>query len=474
MKSIAGNKAEHSEQTYRIIELGGRPGQNEWRDGRIEHSHADWDVSRVGTIDGEMIAAYGIFDISMRIGSVTVRVGGNNWGACHPDYRDREKEIFDQLIPDSLAAMRARGYDMAANFFEAEDRGGPGHVFGWREYVWTIAANELPSENPNFELIECSSDYKKELGDLYNRCAEGLTGTAVRPTFLRNKHPGHFTTWYWTDDAGVPIGYVSGSDGAWVTLDPSLEEDLNQIELSDRLQEAIEKNRFGPVSDQTLCIPVEKNQWWIIDPVPVDEWLGGGGQRIRMAVWKSDNGIHLRPNLNPQFRVDEVAGDPDQILKVLGKIVRESGHRKVVFDRLHYKSPIASRLRTMIETSISVGWPNYNLCILNLRSVFEKLAPELSQRLSDSLLKNWRGNLVVSNGEEEIMLAIDETDVEVVPVGKTEHSIVGGPEIAQLIVGTDTPDEVVKINGIELTGDARQLTQVLFPIQYPQMENQAM
>jgi len=33
---------------------------------------------------------------------------------------------------------------------------------------------------------------------------------------------------------------------------------------------------------------------------------------------------------------------------------------------------------------------------------------------------------------------------------------------------------VVAINGIELTGDADSLVQTLFPIQYPQMENQAM
>ena len=155
MKSIAGNKETHSEQTYQLHEIQGRPAQKMWRDGRIEHSHADWGVSRVGTVNGEMIAVYGIFDISMRIGSAVLRVGGNNWGTSHPDYEDREDEIRDRLAADSFVAMRAQGYDMAANFFEAEDRGGPGHVFGWREYVWTIEADELPSEGPDFGLLEC-------------------------------------------------------------------------------------------------------------------------------------------------------------------------------------------------------------------------------------------------------------------------------------------------------------------------------
>jgi len=468
MQIIAGDKGQHSEQTYQFLERR-EDGtvQNEWREGRIEHSHTDWNVSRVGTVDGAVVAVYGIFDISMRIGSARIRAGGNNWWAIHPDYRDREEEMRHRLAMESFDAMRRQGYDMVA-MFENEAPTGYGYTFGWREYVWTVETDELPSEEPDFELIECPSDHRRDLGDLYNQYAEGLTGTAVRPTFLRNKHPGNFTTWYWTDAHGKPIGYVSGSHGAWLTIDLALEGDLDQLKLTNRLKEELEKNRFGPVSAETLCIPVEKNQWWIIDPIPAD------GRKVRMVVWKNEEGIHLRPGLDPQFRVDEVAGDSDQTLKVLGKIARESGHQKVVFDRLHYRSSIAKRLRAMAHTHISVGAPNYYLRVLNLKSVIEKLAPELSRRLTGSLLEDWQGDLLISNGEEEIMLAIDKTDVEVVPVGKTEHSIVGGPEIVQLIVGSDTPDEVVEINDIRLTGAAKHLVDILFPIQYPQMENQAM
>jgi len=72
------------------------------------------------------------------------------------------------------------------------------------------------------------------------------------------------------------------------------------------------------------------------------------------------------------------------------------------------------------------------------------------------------------------MLAIDGSAVTVMRPGRTPHSIVGGPEIVQLIVGSETPEEVVEMGNIKLTGHARHLIQVLFPIQYPQMENQAM
>ncbi|NKB72120.1 MAG: sigma-70 family RNA polymerase sigma factor [Candidatus Latescibacteria bacterium] len=474
MQSIAGDKDRHSEPMYRIMESDPNGTiQREWRAGRVEHSHTDWAVSRIGTAAGQLIAAYGIFDISMRIGAATVRVGGNNWNTIHPEYEDQADEIFRRLAADSFAAMRAQGYDMAANF-ESADWAGQRHSFGWHEYVWTVATADLPAQEPGLQLSQCPSDYRKDLGDLYNRYASGLTGTAVRPTFLRNKHPDNFTTWYWTDGQGAPSGYISGNQGAWLTLDLALAADLGRLQLSGRLRTAIEDNGFGPVSDQTLCIPVDDNQWWIIDPAGDGDWRVERGGKARMVVWVNGDGVHLRPRLEPEFRVDEAAGEPGQVLQVLGKLARESGHGKVVFDRLHYQSPLARHLRAMGTARISLQTPNYYLRILNLQAVFEKLAPELSRRLDSSLLADWRGDLLIGDGEEEIMLAIDRTKVEVVAAGQTKHAITGGAEMVQLIVGTDTPEEVVATNDIALQGDAQHLVGVLFPIQYPQMENQAM
>lgn len=129
MQIIAGSKEDHSEATYDILENSGRPGQFQWREGRIEHSHVDWSVSRVGTVDGEVVAAYGVFDMSMRIGSSTVRVGGNNWNAIHPDHEGREQEIFRQLEADSFDAMRGAGYDMAAQLRDGDALGHPSHLW---------------------------------------------------------------------------------------------------------------------------------------------------------------------------------------------------------------------------------------------------------------------------------------------------------------------------------------------------------
>ena len=111
--------------------------------------------------------------------------------------------------------------------------------------------------------------------------------------------------------------------------------------------------------------------------------------------------------------------------------------------------------------------------IINLGSLLESLAPELSRRLRESHLADWTGRVVVSNGEEGATLAIDRSEVAVQAGGDSEHTIRGSREIARLIVGSENPSEL-ELDGLVLTGDASRLVRVLFPAQSPQMENQAL
>lgn len=47
-------------------------------------------------------------------------------------------------------------------------------------------------------------------------------------------------------------------------------------------------------------------------------------------------------------------------------------------------------------------------------------------------------------------------------------------EIAQFLVGTEESSEVAEMNGAELSGEAGKLIGVLFSMQHPQMEHQAL
>jgi hypothetical protein len=51
----------------------------------------------------------------------------------------------------------------------------------------------------------------------------------------------------------------------------------------------------------------------------------------------------------------------------------------------------------------------------------------------------WKGHLLISTGDEEIVLSIKGSEVRVVDAGETTHVICGGQDIVQLILGTDTP-----------------------------------
>ncbi|MCE7988491.1 MAG: hypothetical protein DYG89_45620 [Caldilinea sp. CFX5] len=74
----------------------------------------------------------------------------------------------------------------------------------------------------------------------------------------------------------------------------------------------------------------------------------------------------------------------------------------------------------------------------------------------------------------EVMLDSSAGQVTVAPVVTTPHFVRGGQALAQLILGAEAADEVVEMAGITLGGDAEQLLPFLFPMQYPQMDNQAL
>jgi hypothetical protein len=109
--------------------------------------------------------------------------------------------------------------------------------------------------------------------------------------------------------------------------------------------------------------------------------------------------------------------------------------------------------------------------IVNLVSLLEKLAPELERRLARSRLAGWRGELLVIGDDQQATLMIDGGHVRVIAPRETSHVLRAGPALAQLVVGTDAPDELVATASIELAGDASLLLPALFPAQNPQMSN---
>ena len=93
----------------------------------------------------------------------------------------------------------------------------------------------------------------------------------------------------------------------------------------------------------------------------------------------------------------------------------------------------------------------------------------LSARLRASWLAGWSGKLLIADSRESATLDILRSRVSVLPASPTPHAIRGGDEIAQLLIGTDEPEEVIDAGRTRLSGDARKLAPVLFPNQHPNL-----
>jgi len=191
-------------------------------------------------------------------------------------------------------------------------------------------------------------------------------------------------------------------------------------------------------------------------------WTGAGGRT---------SGYVAVAHREPALHCFETAGDVEQTLRVIAMLARRRSCTEVRFSSPHYDGPLARRLRRgtcRTET-------RYRRCggamihTVHLASTLSKMSGELSRRLRNSPLAPWRGNLLIADAREQVLLVIDRSRVHVAAVRKTKHAIRGGEEIAQLLIGSDEPEEIVEASGTRLSGDAHALIRVLFPNQHPQL-----
>jgi hypothetical protein len=165
----------------------------------------------------------------------------------------------------------------------------------------------------------------------------------------------------------------------------------------------------------------------------------------------------------------EACGDPEQILRAAAALARKWSCHKVHFEPLPYRGPLARRIRRgtcRVDSRYThSGGPMVR--IVRLPGALAKMAAELSRRLRRSHLAGWRGRLLIADAETKAVLTIGPSGVRLAGNGTSRHAIRGGHEIAQLLLGTDEPEEIVEAAGMRLSGDARKLLPVLFCNQHP-------
>jgi hypothetical protein len=156
-------------------------------------------------------------------------------------------------------------------------------------------------------------------------------------------------------------------------------------------------------------------------------------------------------------------------LAAITQRARRVGISRVQFKTLPYDHPVQQHLRRGTCRAETGYWRCAEAMVrtLNLPAALDKLSRELAARLKASPLATWRGTLLIRDAWEAAALKIDRGRVAVAAPGRSRHAIRGGEQVAQLLIGTDEPDEIVAAAGMRLSGDARHLIRVLFPNQHP-------
>ena len=184
---------------------------------------------------------------------------------------------------------------------------------------------------------------------------------------------------------------------------------------------------------------------------------------------------HTRPK-NDTLYVDEYAGEPEQTLRLLGKLARDHVVKQVQFHHLPDRSRMARLLSRTHSQCIQEFSDSacFTSKIINLRSTLTRISDELSIRLQRTAFHAWSGLLKITCEDQTVCLEISNGTVQTEATAKnTDHTLSGDQHITQLLFGMDHPEHVIDDTEIQCTGQGRDLALALFTAQSPLMLNQS-
>ncbi len=173
-----------------------------------------------------------------------------------------------------------------------------------------------------------------------------------------------------------------------------------------------------------------------------------------------------------KLEILESAGDVEQTLRVVAMLMRKHRVDEVLFPGLPWDHKLAKRLRAM-DCRLE---KNFNKCggpmirTVNLRGALNAMSSELERRLKDSPIRDWSGKLRIRDPRETVTINAKKGKLTLAAdnKGRADVNLSGGEEIAQLLIGSEAPEEIIERSGIKLTGkDGQYLSVVLFPEQHP-------
>ena len=159
-----------------------------------------------------------------------------------------------------------------------------------------------------------------------------------------------------------------------------------------------------------------------------------------------------------------------QLLAAVKRLAVRAKRYKVRLSVFAYDHPLCQVLR---RGDCSVEMHHHRsggamAAVISLAGCLSAMAGELTDRLRRSAVKSFKGRLAIGGPREVVVLEIGGGRVR--PARgrpRTANRIVGGAEIARLMIGAESPQALAAQGRIRFSGAAAELAEAIFPKQWP-------
>ncbi|KPK85705.1 MAG: hypothetical protein AMJ81_03105 [Phycisphaerae bacterium SM23_33] len=206
------------------------------------------------------------------------------------------------------------------------------------------------------------------------------------------------------------------------------------------------------------------------------QWLNAECRTLSDAAGRV-RGYLITHKAGDDLQVCEVGGlgptcGVGQVLAAIRRLAARAGCRRVCTSQMAYNHLLCQALRgctcsVEMHHTRSGGAMG---AVVSLRGCLEAMAGELTERLRRSALKKFRGTLAMEGAGEKVALAISNGSIRVAAAKvRTANRILAGQEIARLLIGSEAPSVLAAQSQVSLHGAATELAEVLFPQQWPML-----
>lgn len=179
------------------------------KNGYLYNSHYNAETSKVGLIEDRIVTFCGVMNYRINIGSSVVKVAGVGGVATDDNYR--RQGLMYLTIQESIKSMSSKGYQLSLLYGIPGYYRKFGYVTAWPADTYIIPISRFNKTKSDYKIykLENDRDIPDIFSKLYNKQYGMLTGTAVHPTYKRNRFPGKWNIYYWKQGLEKKIaGYV--------------------------------------------------------------------------------------------------------------------------------------------------------------------------------------------------------------------------------------------------------------------------